>query len=145
MVLTLAVYLATCCVSHRFQSLHAASCVYIFRSVSVETENYVVIATQLYTLSLFFLQRFADGILSSTAERCKSRSVRVECASGRASVRATRPPAHFFIHKIPPQRSVGAGRASGALALELVTFAKTSSSHIALPGGGPAGPQGRAF
>ena len=32
-------------------------------------------------------------------------------------------------------RSVGAGRASGALAFELVIFAKTSSSHIALLGG----------
>ena len=31
--------------------------------------------------------------------------------------------------------AVGAGRASGAVALELVTFAKTSSSHIALLGG----------
>ena len=40
-------------------------------------------------------------------------------------------------YKIRPHRSVGAGSASAseALAFELVTFAKTSSSHIALLGG----------
>ena len=36
------------------------------------------------------------------------------------------------LEEIRPHRSVGAGRASGAVAFELVTFAKTSSSHIAL-------------
>ena len=54
-----------------------------------------------------------------------------------------------------PHRSVGAGRASGAVAFELVTFAKPSSSHVALQGGAfilpvgqeveAAGPLGRAF
>ena len=55
--------------------------------------------------------------------------------------------------KVRPHRSVGAGRASGAVAFELVTFAKTSSSHIArgafiLPVAQAveaAGPLGRAF
>ena len=37
--------------------------------------------------------------------------------------------------EIRPHRSVGAGRARGAFAFELVTFAKASSSHIALQGG----------
>ena len=37
--------------------------------------------------------------------------------------------------KIRPHRSVGAGRARGAFAFELVTFAKTLSSHIAVLGG----------
>ena len=36
-----------------------------------------------------------------------------------------------LFRKIRPHLSVGAGRASGALAFELVTSAKTSSSHIA--------------
>ena len=56
--------------------------------------------------------------------------------------------------KICPHRS-GVGRASGALAFELVNSARTSSSHIALLGGAlilagaqdvvAAGPLGRAF
>ena len=39
------------------------------------------------------------------------------------------------LFEIRPHRSVGAGRAGEALAFELVTFAKTSASHIALLGG----------
>ena len=39
----------------------------------------------------------------------------------------------FF--QIRSHRSVGAGRANRALAFELVSFARTSSSHIALLGG----------
>ena len=54
-----------------------------------------------------------------------------------------------------PPTPLGAGRASGAVVFELVTFAKTSSSHTALLGGlfilpagekvEAAGPQRRAF